>query len=277
VPVAVTVDYATADGSAHSGYDYLSRSGRLTFDAGATSATVTVPIVGDTTAEPVETFSVRLTAAASEVGARIARTPATVTIDDDDRGGRFTCHGTGFSALSVKLATANPQDDPCLDDRSFLANARTTLLATPGLVVLTAPEAATDVVPDDQTQAPADGDRGVADAKLAGVTVTLGLTSIKATLLSARAEARCSARTPALTGRSTVASLAINNQGYAPGDRAMTIPAGLATVAVNSTTSAGGKVVQRALWIKTLLGDIVIGEASAGVVGNPCRQGIGTP
>ena len=43
----VTVDYATADGTATAGSDYTAASGTLTFDAGATSKTIPVSIADD--------------------------------------------------------------------------------------------------------------------------------------------------------------------------------------------------------------------------------------
>ena len=44
---AVTVDYATADGTAKAGEDYTATSGTLTFAAGVTSMTVSVPLLDD--------------------------------------------------------------------------------------------------------------------------------------------------------------------------------------------------------------------------------------
>ena len=60
---AVTVNYATADGTAtRPAADYqLPRTGTLTIPAGQTSATIAVPVVGDRLAENSETFSLRLT------------------------------------------------------------------------------------------------------------------------------------------------------------------------------------------------------------------------
>ena len=59
---ALTVYYATADGTATTANDdYLAQSGSVSFILGATMATFNVPIVGDTTPEPDETFSVNLT------------------------------------------------------------------------------------------------------------------------------------------------------------------------------------------------------------------------
>ncbi len=56
----VSVDYATAPGSAESDLDFLPTSGRLTFPPGVTNQTVSVMILGDVDYEPDETFSVNL-------------------------------------------------------------------------------------------------------------------------------------------------------------------------------------------------------------------------
>ena len=56
----VTVDYATADGTAKAGSDYTATSGKLTFAAGETAKTVTVKVLSDSVAEGVETFNLKL-------------------------------------------------------------------------------------------------------------------------------------------------------------------------------------------------------------------------
>ena len=58
---AETVAYRTVDGSAEAGSDYDATSGTLTFAAGETSKTVTVPVVRDRTTEPNEAFTLELT------------------------------------------------------------------------------------------------------------------------------------------------------------------------------------------------------------------------
>jgi len=63
----VTVDYATADGTAIAGSDYQSTSGTLTFNPGETSKPITITIIGDTMDEPSETFFVNLTNATNAV------------------------------------------------------------------------------------------------------------------------------------------------------------------------------------------------------------------
>ena len=77
----VTVDYATADGTATAGEDYSSTSGTLTFAAGETSKTVSVPVLDDVVDEGEETFTLRLSNA---TGARIADAEATGTVSNGD-------------------------------------------------------------------------------------------------------------------------------------------------------------------------------------------------
>ena len=77
----VTVDYATADGSATAGADYTAASGTLTFSSSQTSKTVSVTVLDDTHDDGGETFTLRLSNAA---GARIADSEATGTIENSD-------------------------------------------------------------------------------------------------------------------------------------------------------------------------------------------------
>ncbi|WDI41488.1 Calx-beta domain-containing protein [Bremerella sp. P1] len=57
----ILVDYQTVDDSAIAGVDYTATTGTLTFLAGQTTATVFVPISGDTDVETDETFSLLVT------------------------------------------------------------------------------------------------------------------------------------------------------------------------------------------------------------------------
>jgi len=77
-----TVDYATTDGTATAGSDYTSASGTLTFTtSGNTTQYINIPIIGDTTIENNETFTVTLSNAS---GATLSTTTATGTIINDD-------------------------------------------------------------------------------------------------------------------------------------------------------------------------------------------------
>ena len=73
--------YATADGTATAGTDYIAASGTATIPEGATSVTITVDVLGDTTTEPDETFFVNLDA---PVGVEIADAQGVGTIVNDD-------------------------------------------------------------------------------------------------------------------------------------------------------------------------------------------------
>ena len=81
---AVTVNYATANGSATAGSDYTATSGTLTFPASTATLTVAVPVLGDTTSEPDETFTVTLSGASNAI---IGDAQATGTITNDDAAG----------------------------------------------------------------------------------------------------------------------------------------------------------------------------------------------
>ena len=78
---AVTVAYATADGTATAGSDYTATSGTLTFAAGETEQTVSVPVLDDAHDEGEETLTLRLSNA---TGAVIADGEATGTIKNTD-------------------------------------------------------------------------------------------------------------------------------------------------------------------------------------------------
>ncbi len=57
----LTVDYATSDGTARAGFDYIQRAGTLTFSPGVTTQNVIIPIIGDRLNEKNETFFLNLT------------------------------------------------------------------------------------------------------------------------------------------------------------------------------------------------------------------------
>jgi hypothetical protein len=81
VSVTVGVDYATVDGSATAGSDYVAASGRLSFAPGETTRTVAVPVIGDSRWEPDETFTLRL---GNPEGAPIGDGEGLATIVNDD-------------------------------------------------------------------------------------------------------------------------------------------------------------------------------------------------
>ncbi len=75
------VDYATSDGTAIAGSDYEATSGTLTFAPGETQKTIEVTVLGDSTPEADETFSIALSGA---VDAAIGSATGLATIQNDD-------------------------------------------------------------------------------------------------------------------------------------------------------------------------------------------------
>ena len=55
--LTITVNYATANGTATSGSDYVAASGTLTFAPGVTSRSIPITIIGDTTSNPTRRCS----------------------------------------------------------------------------------------------------------------------------------------------------------------------------------------------------------------------------
>ncbi len=94
----ITVAYSTSSGTATAGSDFTATSGTLTFAPGVTSQTVNVGVLGDTTSESNETFTVALS---NPSGASIARATATGTIANDDAGSAPTTPGMAISDASV--------------------------------------------------------------------------------------------------------------------------------------------------------------------------------
>jgi hypothetical protein len=95
----VTVNYATADGTAKQPDDYSATSGVLTIVPGDTSNTILVPVKGDTLDEIDETFDLNLSSAA---GATISDSRGVGTIKDDD----------GSPTLSVADASRSETEGP---------------------------------------------------------------------------------------------------------------------------------------------------------------------
>ncbi|HKS08021.1 MAG TPA: Calx-beta domain-containing protein [Pyrinomonadaceae bacterium] len=111
----ITVNFATAAGTATAGTDYVSASGTVTFTAGQTSQPINVTVNGDTTFEPNETFSVNLS---SSVGATIADSQGSGTINNDDAAPTISINdvsvsegnsGTTTAGFTVSLSNASSQ------------------------------------------------------------------------------------------------------------------------------------------------------------------------
>ncbi len=77
----VTVDFATLDGTAGAGTDYIAKSGTLTFKPNVTEGVIDISVMTDTLKEPDETFSVVLS---NPKNATITTGTGVATIRNDD-------------------------------------------------------------------------------------------------------------------------------------------------------------------------------------------------
>ncbi len=121
----VSVNFATANGSATAGTDYAATSGTLTFAPGETSKTVAVNVIGDTAFEANETFSLVLSGASANAAIATASASGTIANDDQqavlslaiasvsaaENAGTFlftvTLSQASGSRVTVRFATAN--------------------------------------------------------------------------------------------------------------------------------------------------------------------------
>ena len=105
---AVSVSYATSDGTATAGADYQESHGSLSLAPGATSGGLSVPVTDDLVDEPDETFFVGLSGAQ---GATILDGQGTATILDDDGPGA----GDELVHGSTRTADLRAQPGPTAD------------------------------------------------------------------------------------------------------------------------------------------------------------------
>ncbi|MFB9414037.1 choice-of-anchor P family protein [Dactylosporangium matsuzakiense] len=265
----VTVQYATANGTATAGSDYTASSGTVTFAPGQTSKPVVVPILQDTTDEPAETYTVALTNAN---GAAVTDGSGLGTIVDDDRNGTFSCTSRVLQVGPLSSPAANPANVPCADDVTTTAS----LALTSGLVTVqsTTLNATTALTPDDLATPPAAGDNATSTASVQSVKITVaGLTptTIEVGIVQSRAAATCTGGgTAAFTGSSSISSLKINGVAVPVGSAPLTVPLLVGSLKLNATTTTATSVTQEALALHLPLTDVVIGTAHADVEGNPC-------
>ena len=129
---AVTVDYATADGSAVSGTDYTSAAGTLTFAPGVTSQSIHLTALPNPTHQPTKTFHVALanpTPSDVVIGPRSTTTVSILnnnpvpsdgaisTIDDFEGTIPFSSGDPGIFTFSSDAASTPTLTQVAADDR----------------------------------------------------------------------------------------------------------------------------------------------------------------
>ncbi len=182
-------------------------------------------------------------------------------------GDHFTCRGSavrvqGAGALNVEPEVANPSSDPCATSHTAIANVN-----LPSLLSAAAGPASTASTP-----AGGSATSQVANANL----LALGVTADAA---SATASYSCSNGSPVPASNSNVVNLSIGGGTPITASGPMSLSVGgLADVELNRTITSASSITRRAVDITVSGGpyngaEIVLGEATAGLSGNPCDQG----
>jgi len=134
----ITMNYATADNTAHAGSDYVNATGTLTFTPGQTSQNISVGINGDVLNEDTLSFNVNLT---SPTNATISDSQGLGTIVDDDAPVLATEEN---SQRAIALDTVIFVRDPfvitndqyfAVDKRTRVSLFATNIVLTNGLVI----------------------------------------------------------------------------------------------------------------------------------------------
>jgi hypothetical protein len=179
----------------------------------------------------------------------------------------YTCSGVGLSLLGVPTAVAGGPTAPCDNANATAADTDTLLgpaLLPLGTLRVTALDART-TFPSVTFGRP----RAVGYGGLGSLRVSLAGVSLAATGLTASASATCVdspfGSEPAFGTDGRVGQLEINGQLTPIGADPVDIPLGIGTLHLNNVVQTPTRVTRRALWLQTLLGDVVVGEASAGL------------
>ena len=111
----VTVQYATANGSAKKGKDYIAKSGTVTIPANTLSANVVISVNGDTKGEQNESFTVNFS---NPVGATLQHPTTTINLMNDDLKIKKIKNATGYPGVggAVHFVDAGEVPDLRRDD-----------------------------------------------------------------------------------------------------------------------------------------------------------------
>jgi hypothetical protein len=181
-------------------------------------------------------------------------------------GDHFSCRASalrveGLGVLDAEPAVANSANDPCSSNHAAIASVAISTVLTTGVASATTTSAASS---------------GSASADVANPIVLATTLDLSADVATASASYRCSAGTPTRQSSSTVVNLRIGGGAPITTSGPVSIPGGVADVELNRTLTTATSLTRRAVDI-TVLGPggahIVLGEATAGISGNPCETG----
>ena len=115
---SASVAYATSDGTATAGSDYVAANGQVTFAPGETSKTISVTVNGDAAIEPDETLTVTLS---GPKNATLKKATATGTITNDDKS-PHAGHYSGQTSQGKAISFDVSADSTSLSNMSFSAD-----------------------------------------------------------------------------------------------------------------------------------------------------------
>ncbi len=195
---AVSVDYATTNGSATAGNDYTATTGSVSFAPGETSKTITVPITNDTLFEGDENYSIGLSNPSLNASIDNAQKSVTTIITDNDiaptiiindKDGTLTSadnsvtEGTSNTVTDI-IKITNPQSVTNLtiggkDVTTATSTSPVTIFGSAGKLVITNYNAATGELTytykeDGNAKNHSAGDNSVVDQFIVNLTNTAG-------------------------------------------------------------------------------------------------------
>jgi hypothetical protein len=167
-----------------------------------------------------------------------------------------------LGAAATQSVVANSIDSPCMDGEASAPD------LPAGLVVLHGGVASTHQPSASGSSALKEGDLVTATVNVAGVDIpALGL-SIAG--IRAEASTTCKDGQPVLAGTSTVGEVRVAGTPVRLLEGPLAVPLGVATLHLNETIHDGGRIIQRAVWLQSPQGDVIIGEATTGATGPVC-------
>ena len=170
----ITYDYATANGTATAGSDYVALSGQITFAPGETSKTISVPVIGDAHPENGETLTLNLSNPVG--GGTINDGTGLGTITNDDGPQYFALSGGSFTQdwTNTGLITANDNWSGVPFIIGYLGQDITTATGVNPQTLLTDSLVANDIdVIANQTNPNTLTSGGVAEFQIANPTIAL--------------------------------------------------------------------------------------------------------
>jgi len=215
--------------------------------------------------------------AATAAGALLVLTLATpATAAPRAGGGDFSCKASAIRvvtkipvAQTIEPFVANAPDLPCVPEDAGLIDP-----STVGPVTADAFSATTMQKPENLASAPpAEGDNATARATVTNPVITLPGAVISASVLTATASYTCMNGVPVAGGAPQVLNLTVNGTSISVPAGPMTIPLGPAgMLMLNQTVQEPNRITTRALVLTTPIADIIIAEATADFIGNPCAR-----